>query len=560
MFGCDVSQSLKALAALFEPLGVDIIRTNVIEVGQMIQRCPEILEELNFNGETNCSLAVNRPEVLKVITRHATPAQLVQRNNLRWNRITPMGKAIGISKAICETQGDVDESLCPCVAAVKILLEADCPIIPSRDFWYGFRDKNLFSQASKHCKFLVVKELRTRRRGLRQVAKENLRPSEYSCLYSSEAELDYHAIELDSELRRKGFLSFGRLSAIGPSSESRSWMDTPLYSSVYSNLEKLEDASIFWNLGFRDIDIYSGVWQAGDKSKNFKMQLYFHSMSPKYSLWLVEHCPRFWELMCNQYEVGGPCYVLDDIIERSIFARTPFEQVDLLKHITKNLSKVEIANSCTCQCSPEGCTPFDLAVKWLARHVPWDEPKHPLLPLLFEDQGGVLDLNRHIIMIRQVTFEALDMIYTCIDRPDLYHDSGYEYDCVEEDVERARYLDDIVMEFQDFVLGEDTVVDHESSDASANGKEESDNQDTINYQRALEFWNEVWPYRMRDIKEELTATWNPDQKVLEDLGVSLWYEEEVDSDEELLTDEEQPTNGSMQVKLIELLEYWLDTI
>ncbi|KIL85812.1 hypothetical protein FAVG1_10781 [Fusarium avenaceum] len=458
------SDRSRIIEALFEPLGVAIIRNDAIAVDQLIQRYPEILEELNSNGETNCALAVDKPEVLKVIVRRATPAQLVQQNDIRWGRITPMGKAIWISKAICETQGGADESVCPCVAAVKILLEADCPIIPSRDFWGGFaRNKNFFSKASTHCKFLVAKELRIRRRELRQVAGENLHPSEYSCLYSSEADLDYQAMELDSKLRRKGILGFGRLSTTGPSSESRIRMDTPLYASVYSNLEEPEDASIFWTFGFRDIDLSSGVWPPHDDRRNRRAKYFSHYPSPEYSLWLIEHCPRFWEFMCHHYALEGPDYVLADIIGCTIYKSTLFEQVALLKLISNKLSKVEIADSCTY-------------------------------------------------------------------RPSSYNDSSCEDEYEEEDFERARYLDDVVMEFQDFVCREDKVVDHETSDAFANGEKEYVNQDKVNHQRVLEFWNKVWPFRMQEIKEELAATWSPDQEVLKDLGVSLWYEEEVDDD------------------------------
>jgi hypothetical protein len=530
----------------------------VVVVEQLTQRYPETLEGLNFNGETNCSLAVDRPKVLKVIARRATPAQLVQRNDVRWDQVTPMGKAIKISKAICETQGGVDESLCPCVAAVNILLEADCPIIPSRDFWGGSRDDNLFTKASKHCKFLVAKELRNRRRRLRKLAEEKLHPSEYSRLCSSEAELDYQAIELDLLLRRKGFITFGRLSSVGPSNASLISTDTPYYDSVYWNLNDPEDASIFWNLCFRDLNPYSKVWSKDVKSKSRIVQFFLSGMSTEYSLWLISHCPRFWESMCRHHELEGPDYVLAELIGQELLWSESTKQVDLLKVISNSLSRTEVADSCTCQCSPEGCTPFDLAIKWLTHLGSWNKKTY-LLSLLFEGQSGALDLNRYIIMIRQVTFKALDMIHTCIDGPcsNLY--SSGEYESGEEDLERERYLDDVVMEFQDFVLREDKDVGHETADPSANGKQKPGNQDTINHQRVVEFWNNIWPSRMQEIKEELAATWSPDQKVLEDLGISLWYEEEVDENR-VCYDDEAVTEKDYKISLVERLKKDLDEI
>jgi hypothetical protein len=557
IFVRDASHSLKALTALYEPLGVAIIRNDVVVVEQLIQGYPEILEGLNFNGETNCSLAVDRPEVLKAIVRRATPAQLVQRNDIRWYGVTPLGKAIKVSKAICETYGAVDESLCPCVAAVKILLEADCPIIPSRDFWCGLRYRNFFSRASKHCKFLVAKELRIRRRELRQLAEEKLHPSEYSPLCSSEAELDYQAIELDWLLRRKGFLTFGRLSSAGPSNASLMSIDTPYYNGVYSNLNDPEDASIFWSLGFRDLNIHSGVWSKDVKSKSRGVRILSCRMSLEYSLWLVGHCPRFWELLCLHHELEGPDYVLAEIIGQGSLWSASTNQVDLLKVINNNLPRTEVSDSCTCQCSPEGCTPFDLVMKWMLFLRPvrvWKRHRDLLLSLLLEDQSEALDLNRQITMIRQATFQALDMIHTCIDGPPSNSDSRCEYDYGEEDLKRARYLDNVVMEFQDFILREGKVVDCEIADASANGKQRPGNQDTVNHQRVLEFWNKVWPSRMQEIEEDLAATWSPDQKVLEDLGVSLWHEEEVDDDEE----PETPEGGVL--KMVEQLKRDLDMI
>jgi hypothetical protein len=540
-------------------LGVAIIRNDVVVVEQLTQRYPEILEGLNFNGETNCSLAVDRPKVLEVIVRRATPAQLVQRNDVRWGQVTPMGKAILISKAICEKKGGIDESLCPCVAAVKILLEADCPIIPSRDFWSGPRRINLFSKASKHCKFLVAKELRNHRRRLRKLAEEKLHPSEYSRLCSSEVELDYQAIEVDLLLRRKGFVTFGRLSSVGPSNVSLISTDTPYYGFVYWNLNNPEDASVFWNLGFRDLNPYSKVWSKTVKSKSRIFRYSLRRMSTKYLLWFTNHCPRFWESMCRHHELEGPDYVLAEIIGKECIRSDFTKQVDLIKVISNNLPRTDLADSCTCQCSPEGCTPFDLAIKWLTHLGLGNKKTHLFLSLLFEDQSGALDLNRYIIMIRQVTFKALDMIHTCMDRPYQNLCSSGEYECGEEDLERERYLEDVVMEFQDFVLREDKDVGYETADPSANGKQKPGNQDTTNHQRVLEFWNNVWPTRMHEIKEELAATWSPDQKVLEDLGISLQYEEEVD-EYGVRYDYEAETEEEFSISMVEMLKKNLDEI
>ncbi|KAM0244097.1 hypothetical protein ACHAP5_006579 [Fusarium lateritium] len=441
--------------------------------------------------------------------------------------MSPMGKAILISKAICETQKGVNEALCPCVAAVKILLKAGYPIIPVLDFRSEPLGGNIFSIASKHCKFLIAAELRIRRRELRQLAEEKLHPSEYSRFCLSEEELDYQAFELDWLLRRKGFLNFGRLSSTGPRSEM---LDISCYSSVYMNLNGPEDASIFWNLGFRDINIYTAALSSDDNLMKRRLTVFFWGCPPEYAIWLAGRCPRFWELICYHYKLAGPDHGLANIIGSTISTTERPEQANLLKFISNNLSKVEVADGCTCQCSPEGCTPFGLVMKWLV------SDGESLSSLFLEDYSKTLGLNQHTVMIRQVTFKALDMIHTCTDGPHSTFVFSLETDDDEvedvainvEDLEKAQYLNDVVTEFRDFVLRESEVVDCETSDTAASGKEQSGKQDKINHQRVMEFWNDVWPPRVREIREELAATWSPDQKVLEDLGVSLRYEGEVD--------------------------------
>ncbi|QPC73388.1 hypothetical protein HYE68_004140 [Fusarium pseudograminearum] len=164
----------------------------------------------------------------------------------------------------------------------------------------------------------------------------------------------------------------------------------------------------------------------------------------------------------------------------------------------------------------------------------------------FKSLGKLLQLDQLSRFVRQAAFQDLGMTHTCFDKPrenphgldldslwDLdQQDEGVweEVDTSKDDYEKAVYLNEFVADFEDFMLGS-------SEDAST--EEHSDDLHKVDYRRALVFWNEIRPKRMREIKKSLAETWDPDLEILKDLGVSLWYEEDEEDDTESGTSEDE---------------------
>ncbi|KAF5232645.1 hypothetical protein FAUST_8677 [Fusarium austroamericanum] len=394
-------ENLRVAEYLFRPLTLVIIRGNLKMAEQLISKYPECLDEISFYGKTPLYFAVEKPEMLKLIVDKASPAQLVQSNDPRDGYMTPLGRAMKISGKICKSQQTDDGSNCPCIVAAEMLLNADCPVIPDRDFVIGLWDENLFSSASKHCKVLVAQSLRTRRRELDKMARQRLLSFEYSSFSSSAGELDFYAVELDLLLRRKQRASFGCLSTIIPDETGYVGVERPIYNPIYLFLSSPEDASIFLDLGFLDID--------PSQESNHTDEDYF----------------------------------------------------DTTKCFLTYISPQE---------NPHG-----------------------------------------------LTLEKDERMWE-------------EVETSKDDYEKAVYLNDFVTEFEDFMLDS-------SEDAST--EEHSDELRKVDYRRALVFWNEIRPKRIREIKKSLAETWDPDLETLQDLGVTLWYEEEGEDDTASETSEDE---------------------
>ncbi|KAM0543249.1 hypothetical protein ACHAPJ_012394 [Fusarium lateritium] len=141
-------------------------------------------------------------------------------------------------------------------------------------------------------------------------------------------------------------------------------------------------------------------------------------------------------------------------------------------------------------------------------------------------------------MVRQATFKALDMTHTCFDAPDwpqCQEQEDIEFEIETQDVYKARFLDDLVLDFRDFILGDNEVIGKEAVIGAGEDSQHSQDDGTIMRRRAVGYWGKVWLSRVQEIEESLAATWNPDYQVLGDLGVSLQFENDEDDDEDTQT-------------------------
>ncbi|KAH7179844.1 uncharacterized protein B0J16DRAFT_309116 [Fusarium flagelliforme] len=522
-------ESKRVTEALYGPLVQAIIRCDEDRAKELISTFPECIGELNIYGTNALHLAVEQPAILKLITSKATPTQLVQWNLLLRQTMTPLSRVMEISGLICKSE-DVDaESRCPCVAAAYILLDADCPIIPRRDFIRESPAENLFASASKHCKELVAQALRSRRCDLREMAQQRLPKTECGLIDSSAGELDFYAIEVDRKLSRKNLTRFGRHSTIIQDDISYLSREEPVYWPVYLSLVSPEDASIFFDLGFLDIDHLPVLVKTGLDYPSLLNEFMTHWMS------------QYWGL-------EGFDFVLADITGRCFdhYYRSNIDEVLKGLGTTLDILDNKATDNCSCLCAPGGCSPFDVIARWLSIDSGLLSPRKRI-GLVMKHHGESLQPDQLVCLIRQATFEALGMTHTCLDTPRL---GGYtrlypfdamsredEEEASEDDYDKLVYLDELLAEFENFMLSRSKPLEHKLTGGSDIPTAQSDDEHAGSH--ALVFWNDIWPYRVDEIKKHLEATWDPDVEILNELGVSLWFEDEKDDMASETSEDEQ---------------------
>ncbi|CVL06084.1 uncharacterized protein FMAN_03929 [Fusarium mangiferae] len=523
----------KFFESLFGPLTLAILRTDIEEAKQLINNRPECLDEISFYKQTPLHFAIENPEILEHLVQKASPGQLVRSSIAFDEKITPLGRAIWLSADICYAQKEKSRTFCPCTTAVETILAADCPIIPYRDFTIstvpylnGF--SNVFRRASKHCKHLLAKQLQSYRRELEQIAQKKLPRSVHRVHNSWVSDTSVKAIEWDRILRERGLLDFGRLSTALPDDLKR--LPPGKYHSrpIYLDINNPEDASIFWDLGFSDIDDQWADWalthEAGPGiGKSFRR--FLETVRPAYAMWLHEHCPNLWSLVCEHRKLESPVFVLAEVI----LGLCDIDDIgceEMVQYLINSPIVIEDTDDCVCPCSPQGCTPFTHGVKLMAAF----HHGHEFLRLFISKYGQILSLSQHIAVLRQATFQKLGMEHTCIHKPDHVEcgSSESDFDTLTKDSEKEMYLEKLVMEYQAFLLRD---ADDSPDEAGEDCKDSNVEVSTRRYWRAMEYWDSIWPLRVQEIEQELASSWNPDQEVLKNLGVSLWLEDEGETEE-----------------------------
>ncbi|KAJ9424618.1 hypothetical protein QL093DRAFT_2095311 [Fusarium oxysporum] len=516
---------------LFGPLTLAILRNDIDEAKQLINNYPECLDEISFYGETPFHFAIENPEILEPLVKKANPEQLVRSSIVFAGQMTLLGRAIQVSADICHNQENKDGAFCPCTTAVELLLAAGCPIIPYRDFLEPMMRgqdcfTSLFIYASNHCKVLLAKQLQLYRRELGQVAQKKLPRSVHGVYYSLVSETSVHAIELDRILRERGLLGFGRLST-ALSADLKKIPSGKYHSrSIYLDITDPEDAFIFWDLGFSDIDDHWADWALTRETgpgfgKSFRN--FLGTVTPTYAMWLYEHCPNLWSLVCEHRKAESPIFVLAEVI-LSRYRDHNIGYDEMVQYLVNSPIAIEDTDDCVCQCSPQGCTPFTHGIKFLdtAYHLGSSS-----LRLLVSEYGQMLSLSQHIAVLRQATFQELHMEHTCIDKPGHLEDGSSEsdFDPSAKDLEMDTFLNELAMEYQAFLLRD--------ADESPYETRECCDDDTLKvrsrrHSRAMLFWDFIWPSRVHDIEKKLASSWMPDRGALDDLGVSLWMEDDLE--------------------------------
>lgn len=519
----------------YGPLGLAIIQNNLREVERIISLHPNMLKEQSYYEETPLHIAIYRLDILKVLAKKARPKDWIRRS---LDDATVLNLAIQVSREICHSGDVLDESCCPCTLPLRIILSAGCPIIPHRDFRvsrFSNSPKEYFFEASTHCKILLTKELRSRRRQLRDLAKRELSITEFSRFSSLEEVPDVEAIGMDTLLRQKDILGLGPLSSfVDGDLPSHPQQDVRYCSrSIFFDLVSPEDADLFVDSGF------SMLCADRDHESSFDNMLLAtinpdrRFVSPDYAIWLFEHQAPLWKWSYRFTSPMPSAFVLADILGIQDYKCSGQENSgDKAEHY---LGESILVDDCTCLCSPRGCTPFASRMKWLAHsHKPQDHTPQDIATKFgyyVETYGDRLDLKHHLIMVRQATFAALELKHTCLDRPAYSNCPGYhrwiylldpvtelepdemEFETLNVHVEAKNQLESVVTMFQDFLLSGDQMTVSSKEKSFDIDHSVSNNQSVVGVadlycQRALEFWKHIWENRIQDALEAVAKGWD----------------------------------------------------
>ncbi|KAF5597211.1 hypothetical protein FPANT_4157 [Fusarium pseudoanthophilum] len=420
----------------------------------------------------------------------------------------------------------------------KVAETSGCPIIPHRDFHSYLRE--YFFEASPHCKRLLAKELRIRRRQLRDLALNKLSITELRNFTSLDEVPDLEAIWMDRLLRQKGILGLGPLSTfVDEDLPHPPGQDVRYCSrSIFFDLITPEDADLFLDSGFKiictDVDYTSSL----GRTRYNQEFAWYRYMPLDYAIWLFEHQAPLWKWHYRFTSPMPSVFVLADILGIQDYKCAGQDNIsDRAEH---HIFESDLVDKCSCLCSPDGCTPFTLRMKWLAHpHQPVEE----LTPREYATQfdsyaeiyGRCVSLSHHIIMVRQATFAALEFRHTCLGRPELEPDE-MDFEALNIDGEAINQLEEMVVMFQDFVLtGRQTTISSKSDsldiDYSAFNDPAALGIDDLYYQRILEFWRHIWVHRIQVALDTIAKGWENNFDGQNDL-VQISTCEEVDEDTE----------------------------
>ncbi|KAF5562478.1 hypothetical protein FPHYL_5672 [Fusarium phyllophilum] len=513
----------------YGPLSLAVIRNDLLEVERLISLHPHMLEELSYYGETPLHIAIHRPEILKALTKKVSPEVWIQPD---YHGTTVLKLAIQVSREICNPGKALDDSCCPCTLPLRIILASGCPIIPHRDFHFYYRD--YFFEASPHCKTVLAKELRIRRRQLRDLALNKLSITELSNFKALDEIPDLDAIGMDRLLRQKGILGLGSLSTFVDEALPQ-WrgLHVRCYSrSIFFDIRTPEDADLFVDSGFKIICTDQDYDSSLDRTVYNRNFLGTRYIRLEYAIWLFEHQAPLWRWSYRFTSPMPSVFVLADI--RGIQDYKRASQDNTSAKAEHYLFESILVDGCTCLCSPYGCTPLTTRIKWLAYAHDEIGDLHDYATRFssyVERYGRSLNLSHHAILVRQATFSALDLSHTCLDKPprrgwssviDMMYSMGpvkelepdeKEFEVLNVDVGAMNQLEEGVFMFQNFVLtGRQTAisgkVDSCDIDYSVFDEPSPLGINDFYYQRVLEFWQHIWVNWIQDALDAVASGWD----------------------------------------------------
>lgn len=481
-----------------------VLSDDQFETHRLLQKHPKCLEERESRfGLTPFHLAVGNPECLRILVEKSNSRLLVRSDKSRY---TILSYAILLSKTLCDRREDRDETSCRCTLPLRILLEGGCPVIPHLDFRPNLEPRvistsveSVIAYASLHCKIHLAKSLLHRRQELKSIAQQYLSSSEIDKFgLHRPVVLDVYATQVDEILRHRGIIEFGPLSTYmyNQSPDQDCW-------SIYHDLSNLEDANIYFDLGFHDISVPS------DKPKTWRLGSHHHLSLP-FLKWLLDRDAPICEWMTH-WSLPRTGFIADAFIlsilgregPRNICARDGDEE--LVRELEERMLLDNSVDSCHCRCSPGGCTPFVVRMKYMGLEDS-ELDIATTITAYFQEHGSALRKEHWFAAIRFITFQALDIAHIChCGRENMWGSKLDTEDIAEihdEYAEVLEVLESLTEEFEAHVC--------EIFDAATDGLDS-----------LTTFWSGYWARRMSHVLSELSEVGEASKSAAEHLGV-IW--------------------------------------
>ncbi|KAI0430275.1 hypothetical protein F5Y09DRAFT_356106 [Xylaria sp. FL1042] len=379
-------------------------------VQDLLKRSSQFLEELNQFGQGPLHFAIKHPLCLRLILETGGLSML---DSTDYYGGTPLHYACGLG----------------CGVSIQILVASGSRV---RSLYLEDADESVIDD--------VLAALKQRREELKMLALENLTTTEAKSLGLHENRvLDGNALEVQALLLKRGVDVPSRLYVDVLLRLYVDEDDQDRYSSVYLISCYPEDTVIMfeklWALGFRDVDTYGG-WE--------EVPLSWHRDEVEAVRWLMEHGADYWTPFSERSDRSAkaipapvtPAHFLSSYfgfqlcweLRRKITSTNAHSDTDsetgsetgsetrqCKVWIVEKWMQVRVSDTCTCPCSPGGCTPL----KAFFDRRGWTHERDPqqLAQCMSSLQTFLISFNReHLIaVLRRVTFDALGLTHACCD-------------------------------------------------------------------------------------------------------------------------------------------------
>lgn len=483
------------------PLSLAILAHNDEQVERLLNNHPATVNERNLSGQTPLHLAADKPSYLRLLVRTAGRALLDATDN---TGVSALIFALNLSGSVCREKTSRRMCRqCECAKCFTVLIEDGNCAVPVHEDLQSFLEG-----ASQQCRLEYARALKLRRDELKQLALDNLPVDEAEKLeLHREGVLDYFAPSAVLGLERRGVRIPGALD-IG--------RDLP---SVYPLLNDPSDADLFFQVGFRDTNIW------GDSFFQNKL-LSDASMHNDYLRWLGEHGSE--ALFDTNGNISGTPAMFVGIA--GVLYQLSFEPYPdqgrwavWLRGLNRAALRTEMADNCQCKCSPGGCTPLIFILKVADLHARSTRPPEPTYirstinywVRYMMDFSADLEAKHHLAALRYFTFKCLNIPHTCCRRK--VHEGAWlseveqETDEVEE--EHAHCL----------ALLEELLVEFEPELTAALQDYDLEEYWYPEVTGLLIFWQVTWANRMKQVAGELCGNELSDdeRRAAEEVGV-VW--------------------------------------